>query len=113
MRKYTQENLVIRPEPSVDADLIVEVTPEKAGWEIIHFQVRRLAAGKAWRFATDGNELALVVLGGTLDVESDKGQWRGLGQRANVFAGKPTALYLPIHTAFTVRAQTDCEFAVT
>ena len=113
MRKYTQENLIIRPEPSADVDLIVEVTPEKAGWEIIHFQARRLAAGKEWQFSTGMNELALVVLAGMLDVESDKGQWRGLGQRANVFAGKPTALYLPVNTAFTVRAQTDCEYAVT
>lgn len=113
MRKYTQENLMIRPEASVDPDLIVEVTPEKAGWEIIHFQARRLAAGKEWRFATGMNELALVVLGGTLDVDFEKGQWRGLGQRANVFAGKPTALYLPIQTEFAVRAQTDCEYAVT
>ncbi len=113
MRQYTQENLIIHPEPSQDPDLLVEVTPEKAGWELIHFQARQLAAGKEWRFDTTGNELAVVVLGGTLDVDSENGQWRGLGQRANVFAGKPTALYLPIHTKFTVRAQVDCEFAVT
>ena len=87
MRQYTAENLVIHPGNSADPDVIVEVTPANAGWDTIHFQARRLAAGSAWSFQTDGHELALVVLGGTLDVTSDRGAWRGLGRRANVFAG--------------------------
>lgn len=112
MRQYTAENLVIHPGSSIDPDVIVEVTPEVAGWDTIHFQVRQLAAGQTWSFQTDGHELALVALGGTVDVDSDRGQWRGVGRRANVFAGLPYALYLPPQTAFTVTAQTDCQFAV-
>ncbi len=64
MRQYNAENLVIHPTPGGDSELIVQVTPEDAGWETIAFQARRLGTGKTWPFATGGHELALVVLGG-------------------------------------------------
>ena len=112
MRQYTAENLVIHPDTCADPDVIVEVTPEAAGWDTITFQARRLAQGRAWSFETGNCELALVVLGGTIDVTSSRGQWQGLGRRTNVFTGLPCALYLSIDTALTVTAATDCEFAV-
>jgi len=112
MRQYTADNLAIHPGNSADPDVVVEVTPELAGWETIHFQVRRLAAGQAWPFQTGGHELVLVLLGGVVDVDSNRGRWQGIGQRADVFAGLPHALYLPPHTDLTVTAQTACEFAV-
>jgi 5-deoxy-glucuronate isomerase len=112
MRQYTADNLVIHPGNSPDPNVVVEVKPELAGWDTINFQVRRLPAGRAWSFQTDGNELALVMLGGAVDVDSSRGRWPGVGRRANVFAGLPHALYLPPQTTFTVTAQTDCEFAV-
>lgn len=113
MKQYTAQNLVIHPSDSSDPDVIVEVTPERAGWETISFQVRRLAAGQRWSFQCHANELALVMLGGVVDVSSNRGAWQGLGGRASVFEGLPHALYLPPHTNFTVSAVTDCEFAVT
>lgn len=113
MKQYTADNLVVHPGNTSDPDVIVEVTPEQAGWDTIHFQARRLAAGHTWSFQTGGNELALVMLGGVVDVTSSRGQWSDVGGRANVFAGPPHTLYLPPHTDFTVTAQTDCEFAVT
>ena len=112
MRQYTAENLVVHPGNSTDPDVIVEVTPAEAGWETINFQARRLAAGRSWSFQCGDNELALVMLGGVVDVSSSRGTWQGVGGRANVFAGLPHAFYLPPHTEFTVTAATDCEFAV-
>ncbi|MFZ1238347.1 MAG: 5-deoxy-glucuronate isomerase [Anaerolineae bacterium] len=112
MKQYHADNLVIHPGQAADPDVIVEVTPEIAGWETIHFQARRLPVGRTWSFQTGNHELVLVILGGALDVSSDHGQWLGLGRRAHVFAGLPTALYLSCHTFFTVTAATDCEFAV-
>jgi len=111
MRQYTAENLVIHPGSSLDLDVVIEVTPEDAGWDTINFQVRRLLAGRAWSFQTDGHELALVMLGGTVDVDSNRGQWQGVGRRAHVFEGLPYALYLPPRTTLKVTAQTDAEFA--
>lgn len=113
MQQYDRENLLIRPSGSPDPDLIVEVTPQKAGWDTINFQARRLASRKSWSFSTGQNELALVVLSGTLGIKSNRGEWAGLGRRASVFSGLPYALYLPIHTEFTVTGESDCEYAVT
>ncbi len=113
MKQYTAQNLVVHPGNSADPGVIVEVTPANAGWETINFQARRLAAGNSWAFQSGGNELAIVLLGGVVDVTSSRGAWQGVGGRADVFAGLPHALYLPPHTAFTVSAVTDCEFAVT
>jgi len=113
MRQYTADNLVVHPGNAADPDVIVAVTPANAGWDTINFQARRLAAGRAWTHQTGGSELALVVLGGTVDITSSRGAWQGVGQRPHVFAGLPYALYLPPHTDFTVTARTECEFAVT
>jgi 5-deoxy-glucuronate isomerase len=112
MRQYTAGNLVIHPGNSADPDVVVEVTPDAAGWETINFRVCRLPAGGAWSFKSTGHELALVVLGGTVDVDSSRGRWEGLGRRANVFAGLPYALYLSRKTALTVKAMSDAEFAI-
>jgi 5-deoxy-glucuronate isomerase len=112
MRQYDASNLVVHPGGAADPNVVVEVTPELAGWDYIHFQVRRLAAGGAWSFETGEHELALVPLSRALDVESSRGSWAGVGGRPNVFAGLPHALYLPRRTSFTASAAHDAEFAV-
>ena len=73
MQQYSERNLIVHPGGSRDPDVVVEVTPELAGWDFIHFQVRRLGAGRAWSFETGEHELALVALSGAFDVESSRG----------------------------------------
>ena len=70
-------------------------------------EARRLAKGQRWEHDTDAHEAALVVLGGRCDVDSNRGQWPGLGRRPDVFSGMPYALYLPRRTRFTVTALTE------
>ncbi|MFM7584724.1 MAG: 5-deoxy-glucuronate isomerase, partial [Caldilinea sp.] len=84
MRQYTAETLLLHPGNASDPDLIVEVTPARAGWETISFQARRLRAGQSWSFLCGAHELALVMLGGVVDVVSSRGSWQGVGGRANV-----------------------------
>jgi len=112
MRQYDATNLIVHPGNTAAPGMIVTVTPEQAGWDTITFQARRLAAGQSWSFATGDSELALVVLGGQVGVASNRGDWPAIGSRANVFAGLPSALYLPRETTFTVTAGSDSEFAV-
>lgn len=110
--QYDLHNLLIRSQP--DSDMLVEVTPELAGWDTLHFQVHRLALGCSWVFDTADNELALVVLSGRIRVDSNRGQWTYLGGRESVFTGLPTALYLPPNTSFSVTGETfGAEFAAT
>ncbi len=111
-QQYDLQSLVIHPGASADAGVIVEVRPEQAGWDTIHFQARRLARGERWRFEAGAHELALVVLGGSLDVRSTRGEWLDIGRRAGVFSGLPYALYLPPWTEFAAEARRDCEFAL-
>jgi 5-deoxy-glucuronate isomerase len=112
MRKYDPDTLIIHPGSSTDPDVVVEVTPGVAGWEFIHFQVRRLDAQRSWSFATGDHELAIVALSGSVRVESDRGQWSHIGERESVFSGLPYALYLPRRTSFMVTAETNSEIAV-
>jgi 5-deoxy-glucuronate isomerase len=56
--------------------------------------------------------MAVVVLSGSVNAETDRGCWTKIGGRANVFAGPPHALYLPPRTTGRVTAQHDSEFAV-
>lgn len=112
MRQYNADNLIVHPGNSSEPDVVVEVTPEIAGWNYIHFQVRRLEPQRSWAFNTSDNELVIVVLGGSLSVASNRGKWPQVGQRKNVFSGLPSALYLPPHTSFSATAVTVCDFAV-
>lgn len=112
MQQYDAKSLVVHSQTDLMADVIVEVTPQLAGWESITFQVRRMAAGQKWASETGSNEAAVVVLGGSLDIASDKGNWEEVGGRKDVFSGLPSALYLPRLTAFTLTALTDCEYAL-
>ncbi len=111
--RYTTDNLLMRPSvDESDPDLILSVTPASAGWDYISFQARKLAEGARWSFDTGENELALVNLTGRYTVQSNRGEWQGIGGRATVFAGAAHALYLPRRTQFTVTAEVAGEFAV-
>jgi len=111
--QYTIENVLVQPSTNPrDPDLILVVTPESAGWDLISFQARRLGAGTEWSFNSGENELAIVLLSGAISVRSTRGSWQGL-ERKDVWTSAGTALYLPRDTEFTITADRDSEFAVT
>ena len=112
MQQYTSDSLIVHPEKTADAGCIVDVTQKRAGWNTIHFQARHLSADQTWSGITNHCEFALIVLSGTLDIHSTRGNWEEVGQRSNVFAGLPEALYLPCNTQFDVKAKIDGEFAL-
>ena len=98
--------------PDLSRQEYITVTPESAGWEHLSFKAIHLMAGEVWSFDTGNNELALIILGGKVDVVSDKGEWSNLGSRKDVFSGMPTTLYLSRQTRFTVTAvSTTADFA--
>lgn len=93
--------------PEAEADEYIRVTPASARWEHLHFAARKMQRGSQWQYDTGEYELAMVVLGGTCQVTSNRGEWERIGRRTNVFSGMPYTLYLPPHTRFTVRATSD------
>jgi 5-deoxy-glucuronate isomerase len=81
------------------------VTPESAGWRYLSFEV---FVGSFSREADDV-ETVLVPLRGKCAVQAGGRTWE-IGGREHVFAGLPSALYLPRDTAFD--AQVEGEVAV-
>jgi len=100
--------------PSSGTGEVVTVTQERAGWQTISLRLLRLEKGQKQVLAQPGEELALVMLAGQATVRAGKQKWEGLGGRANVFAGMPHALYLPIDIGpVEIEALTAaCEVAV-
>jgi len=88
----------------------VESHPES--FQFLTFTNARLTAGMRVQGETGKRELCLVVLGGSCSVASSRGEWKGIGRRPDVFSGMPYAVYLPIGTAYTVTAETDCDLGL-
>jgi 5-deoxy-glucuronate isomerase len=91
--------------------IAMDIEPKRVGFDYLALRVQQLAAGEEFEAQTESNELGIVVLGGRIDVRSTHGTWKNIGGRANVFSGMPWALYLPIRTALTVTALSDCDLA--
>ena len=108
--KYNQNNLVVHPHPRPDG-LITRVTPTTAGWDYITFEVRALTAGQNHIQSTGANELGIIILSGTVSVQTNHGAWMHIGKRQTVFEGKPYAVYLSRNSSFTITAETDAEVA--
>ena len=100
-----QSSLLIKP--NFEDEEYIQVTPQKAGWDLLHFAARKMRPGQTWRHFTGENELALVVLGGVCSVRSSRGAWEAIGRRPDVFSGMPYSLYLPRRTEFSVQALGD------
>ena len=90
---------------------MTRVTPAIAGWDYITFEVRALTAGQNHIQSSGANELGIVVLSGTVSVQTNHGAWMHIGKRQTVFEGKPYGLYLSRNSNFTITAETDAEVA--
>jgi 5-deoxy-glucuronate isomerase len=63
--------------------------------------------GTLWHHKTGEYEYALVLLGGTCRVTSNRGNWEEIGRRTSVFQGMPYTLYLPPQTDFSIEPNSD------
>lgn len=90
--------------PNIENEEYIQVSPVSAGWDFLHFAARTMRHQDTWEMETGDCELALVILGGACSVTSNRGTWLDLGRRPHVFAGMPTALYLPPASRFTLEA---------
>ena len=84
-----------------------EINPERAGWESLSFQARRMGGGDIWQGDTGESEWMIVLLGGAFSVRSSRGDWETRGTRRDVFSGLPHALYLPRSTRFELTAKSS------
>ncbi|HYY54600.1 MAG TPA: 5-deoxy-glucuronate isomerase [Candidatus Dormibacteraeota bacterium] len=106
-------SLLVRPHPTPDAEKrILAVTPQRAQWRHVGFEVVHLEAGDAWRRETGERETCLVWLSGSCNVETEGMRWRDMGGRRDVFDGPPQALYVPPRSWLKLVANASSEIAV-
>lgn len=78
-----------------------------AGWQFLNFQARLMRKGETWKGNTEGNEYAIILLGGNYSVKTDKGNWKTVNGRKDVFSGIAHSLYLSRNTEFELTAESD------
>ena len=90
-----------------DNPIYQRFTAQDAGWKYINFSARVMKSGDTLTQNTGDHEFCFVLLGGDFSVKSDKGEWRTVNGRKDVFSGMPHAIYLPAHTQFTLTAESE------
>jgi 5-deoxy-glucuronate isomerase len=88
------------------------VGPQDSDLSYISFGLLSLADGESWGHSFADEEVAFVILGGKCDFSAGGEKWENIGERKNVFGGKPTAVYLPPATPFQVTGRGQVEIAV-
>jgi len=105
--------LRVRPHEPDDRGVVMEITPQSAGWDHVGFAVARLEAGQRLSGAEADRETCLVILTGTADVEAGAQRFEAIGGRASVFSDEaPAAVYVPAGTPFAVVARNPVEIAL-
>ena len=104
------KNLLIHLDPIQGYNNVFELG--EYDMKLTRFGILQLKAGSSWSSETGEFEVALVILGGKCSVKGGDFDFAEVGARKNVFDGKPHAVYLPRHTAYTVTAITDMDLAV-
>lgn len=96
-----------------EGQTIARVTPESAGWQYVGFAAHRLPADGIMRVFETDRESCIVVLSGTIDIDTPAAKWLSLGTRRSVFDdAAPHAVYLPPNVRATIRARNDAEIGV-
>jgi 5-deoxy-glucuronate isomerase len=103
--------LVRSQQPDADG-CVVRITPETADWQYVGFEVYRLESGMRLARSFADRETCVVILSGRVRASAADREWRSAGERATVFDGPPTALYVPPGTDWSVEAAGDAEVAV-
>jgi 5-deoxy-glucuronate isomerase len=80
--------------------------------QLLDFTLLRLEAGGTWSGESGDREILAVVLGGTATFTVNGQVFEGVGQRADVFSGKPHSVYIPCGATVSVQASTALEVAL-
>lgn len=78
----------------------------------LYFGLLKLSKGEVFDGNTEDKETALIVLSGTASVKGNNFAYKKIGERKDVFSGKPAAVYLPPSISYSISAETDIEVGV-
>lgn len=68
------------------------------------FGLLNVQGNRKYTFDASPHETGLLIMAGSCEIEIEGKVEKGLGSRDNVFSGKPTAVYVPIDTEFTIKS---------
>jgi 5-deoxy-glucuronate isomerase len=89
--------------PDTSSRVLIDVTPESAGWRDTSFSIVKLSPGESYEVTLEGRELAIVPIEGTGLIVA--GEITTTMQRESVFTQMPTVLYAPPSTSVKVTAE--------
>jgi 5-deoxy-glucuronate isomerase len=84
------------------------IRPANAGWTYLSFRTLWLNPGEELAGDTKGEETALIWLGGTAEVDG----FGEVGERDNVFQGRPSALVLPPAARYRLHGLTSVHLVI-
>ncbi|MCK9412934.1 MAG: 5-deoxy-glucuronate isomerase [Prolixibacteraceae bacterium] len=84
----------------------------ESGLKKAMFDLLNLEAENSYIGDTGSNESAFVILSGTCSITGNDFKFEHIGNRKDVFSGKPTTVYLPCHTPFKIVAETGLEIGI-
>lgn len=106
-------SLRVRPHAPDESGLVLEVTPESAGWSHVGFKAAILEPGQSLAGGEQDREACLVILAGTADVGVGNESYEAIGGRASVFEDRPpAAVYAPAGARYAVTALSRVELAI-
>ncbi|MEI7189718.1 5-deoxy-glucuronate isomerase [Dickeya dianthicola] len=92
---------------------IQQITPARAGWRHVGFEVYQLSTGATLSLPAVAQERCLVLVGGRATVVTPQARFEHIGDRMNPFERKkPWAVYVSPGETVTVIADTPLELAV-
>jgi 5-deoxy-glucuronate isomerase len=80
--------------------------------ELLDFELLVLPAGESYAFSTHEREYAAVMLVGTASFKVRGASFPRVGSRQDVFAGKPSLVYIPAGSEVSVESEVACEVAL-
>ncbi len=83
------------------------VTPQTHPIILLDFGMLTLASGQSYEAESAGCEMGLVILTGRCSIHVDEQTFDGLGERASVFDGRASGVYVPCQARFAVQAGSE------
>lgn len=84
-----------------------KMTASDANWNHLNMEARLLKKGEVWEGETGESEYGFILLSGNYSVKTNKGNWQTRNGRKTVFEGIAHTLYLPRHTSFCFKAESE------
>ncbi len=107
-----RSKLLIRPKPPGSDGRIHHITPRRAGWTYVGFDVYRLKLGARLSLKVKSRELCIVMVAGKAAFSVDGESFGTIGARLSPFDSAPWSLYAPPGAGVEVKAAGPCEIAV-